>query len=127
MCKLVTMDVNGKKIKVADIKKEYIQNIINCIPLCNKIEKVVLFGSALETRCNESSDIDIAVFGKLPKCKMYASKDYLAFIDSIFAYDSKKKFFQDYDILYFNSDKLPNSQILSNIAEGEVLFEGGLS
>ena len=59
MCQLVSLDVNGKTINVASLKIEYIKNIIDNISRCNLIDKVVLFGSSLEERCTENSDIDI--------------------------------------------------------------------
>ena len=74
MCDLTEIVVGNKYIRVAEIKKEYIENIINSIPLCSAIDKVILFGSALESRCTDSSDVDIAIFGKYPKTKMYKMK-----------------------------------------------------
>ena len=44
MCELVEMRAGGRYIKVAGIKKEYIQNIIESIHICSAIDKVVLFG-----------------------------------------------------------------------------------
>lgn len=41
MCKLVELKIGNKSIKVADIKKYYIQNIVNCIKLCDAIDKVI--------------------------------------------------------------------------------------
>ena len=67
MCQLVSLDVNGKTINVASLKIKYIKNIIDNISRCNLIDKVVLFGSSLEERCTENSDIDIAIFGKKTK------------------------------------------------------------
>ena len=48
MCKLVAIE-NSKheKINVADIKKDYILNIIKSCSLCEKIQKVILFGSSI--------------------------------------------------------------------------------
>ena len=74
MCELVEMKIGKKRIRVADIKKDYIQNIIDSVILCKEIDKVVLFGSALEERCTDASDLDIAVFGKYPKNQMYRLK-----------------------------------------------------
>ena len=63
MCKVVVMNVDNRKIRVADIKKKYMNNIIDAAKKCDLIDKVILFGSSIEDRCKESSDIDIAVFG----------------------------------------------------------------
>ena len=40
MCELVEMRAGGRYIKVAGIKKEYIQNIIESIHICSAIDKV---------------------------------------------------------------------------------------
>lgn len=61
MSKLVKLFEN-KNILVADIKKNHILNIIEQAKKCNRITKIILFGSSLEERCTEISDIDIAVF-----------------------------------------------------------------
>ena len=62
MCKLISIG-NGKAI--ADIKHKYIKNITRQAHECKNISRIVLFGSSLEERCTEKSDIDIAVFGKI--------------------------------------------------------------
>jgi hypothetical protein len=52
MCKLVDCHTNyGEICKVADIKANYISNIVNTAHICSDIERIVLFGSALEERC----------------------------------------------------------------------------
>ena len=74
MCKLVAIE-NSKheKINVADIKKDYILNIIKSCSLCEKIQKVILFGSSIGAHCREESDIDVAVFGSDTKGKIFKS------------------------------------------------------
>jgi predicted nucleotidyltransferase len=63
MCKLVDCHTNyGEICKVADIKANYISNIVNTAHICANIERIVLFGSALEERCKDISDIDILYF-----------------------------------------------------------------
>lgn len=119
MCKLVNMKANGRNIQVANIKKEYIENIIKSISLCGEIDKIILFGSALEERCTDESDVDIAIFGKQPKNKMYRMKSYNRFVDSIVSYGA----LQDYDLLYFDSNQNNKDAILDDIYRGEVLYE----
>ena len=63
MCRVLEMDIGNRSIQVADIKKKYISNIIDAASKCDLIDKVVLFGSSLEERCKDSSDIDLAIFG----------------------------------------------------------------
>ncbi len=119
MCQLVSLDVNGKTINVASLKIEYIKNIIDNISRCNLIDKVVLFGSSLEERCTENSDIDIAIFGKKTKNQMFKTKSYIDYVKSITSFGE----IQDYDILYFDSSKENNSSIMKDIEQGAILFE----
>lgn len=120
MCKVVTMNVDNRKIRVADIKKKYVNNIIDAAKKCDIIERVILFGSSIEDRCKENSDIDIAVFGKQIRSKALASKKYERFARQLFAFNN---FEQDYDILYFKSGTKSKSVIMDDIQRGEVLYE----
>lgn len=119
MCDLVELSIGDRQIRIADIKKAYIENIVRCVPLCNAIDKVVLFGSALETRCTEGSDLDIAIFGKYPKSKMYKLKSYHNFVEAVVSFGG----LQDYDMLYYSTKQQDDSGILQNIQEGEVIYE----
>ena len=120
MCKVVTMDVDNRKFRVAEIKKKYMTNIIDAAKKCDFIERVVLFGSSIEDRCKESSDIDIAVFGNQIRSKALTSKKYERFARQIFAFNN---FDQDYDILYFKSGSNIKNLIMNDINKGEVLYE----
>lgn len=120
MCSLVEVKLdNGKSIRVADIKQQYVNHIANCASLCNYIHKVVLFGSAIRTDCTEDSDIDIAVFGKSGDKRVLTSDSYRKFIDSLFDIDIS----QNYDILYFNLLRNNKSRILDDINKGVVLYD----
>ena len=119
MCKMVGLDINGRTVNVASIKSDYVKNIVDSISLCNLIDKVVLFGSALEDRCTEESDIDIAIFGKESKSKMFKNKSYRDYINSVVSYGE----IQDYDILYFDTNKKNDYSIMQDINNGEILFE----
>lgn len=119
MCKLEKMNINGRSIRIATIKKACIENIIKSISKCHAIDKVVLFGSSLEERCRDTSDVDIAIFGKHSKSEMLKLKSYNDFVDSIISFGEV----QDYDILYFDSRKEYDRAIMADIMAGEVLFE----
>ncbi len=54
MCKVVVMNVDNCKIRVADIKQKYMNNIIDAAKKCDLIDKVILFGSSIENRCTEN-------------------------------------------------------------------------
>ena len=69
MCQVTEMSIGGRTIRVADIKQKYIENIASAARECSYIDRVVLFGSSLENRCREESDIDLAVLRKMPDIK----------------------------------------------------------
>lgn len=54
MCALVEL-ADGKY--VAEIKHKYIVNIVKQAAKYKNIKRIMLFGSALEERCQDSSDI----------------------------------------------------------------------
>lgn len=102
MCKLVDIRTNyGDIIQVADIKKDSIQNIITAAQNCKNINEIILFGSSLQERCKDSSDIDIAVISNVSRAKLFNSKSYQNFTRQVYLY----RMGQDYDILQFNSLK----------------------
>ena len=111
--------MNGRTVRVADIKKEYIKNIIKSAEQCQEISRIMLFGSSIEDRCKKDSDVDIAIFGDIPKSAMYKKKSYNKFLDSIYGYDLS----QDYDVLYFTNKNKKNIAILSDVEKGVLLYE----
>lgn len=119
MCNIISVRIGNKKVKVADIKKDYIMNIAEKAKACESIDRIMLFGSALNEQCTQKSDIDIAVFGKVPEGRMLKSKDFKQFVGDVFRYDYN----QNYDILYFDSNRLRNLSILNDINKGELLYE----
>jgi len=119
MCKVVNVKIGNRWVKAADIKSKYLGNIADSARECSIIDKIVLFGSSIEDRCTEESDIDIAVFGNQPKGKALTSKQFIRFADKLAEFDD---FLQNYDILYFKTGKKDNSAILAEINKGEVLY-----
>lgn len=119
MCKLTNIKIADRQIRVADIKKKYIPNIISSAAACDYIDKVVLFGSSISEDCTEESDIDIAVFGNQPKAKCLRSASYLRFVSNLSTFDNLS---QRYDILYFKSGKKDRSFIMNEINKGVVLY-----
>lgn len=100
MCRLVSIQTNtGKDIKVADIKAEIIKKILEIAPICSKIDHIYIFGSSVEERCTEKSDIDMAIVSNIVRSKLFNSKDYKEFTNRLYNIDLE----QDYDILQFNS------------------------
>ncbi len=120
MCKLKTVAIGNRTIKVADIKQKYIENIVDAADKCDIINKVVLFGSSIDTRCKDTSDIDIAVFGKMTPSRALESKKYERFARQLYSFDDHN---QAYDILYFKEGTKSDSLIMQNIDGGEILYE----
>ncbi len=120
MCELTTIDVGNRTINVADNKREYIRNIIEAASKCDYIDRVVLFGSSITTRCTDESDIDLAVFGNKTKSKCLTSAKYKAFTHQLYEFNN---YSQHYDILYFKSGKSNSSRIMGEIDNGEVIYE----
>lgn len=106
MCQLVSINTNyGEKVRVAEIKRDYIENIISSASQCKAISEIVLFGSALEERCREQSDIDIVIVSKYTVNILSKNKGFSRFVEQIYSLD----FSQEYDRLYFNSlDEIAN-------------------
>ena len=115
MCKLISF---GDGITVAEIKYRHIENIAKQAGACKNINRIMLFGSSIEERCTDRSDIDIAVFGDMTKAKYLNSKEFKQFQDSIFLFDLN----QDYDILYFCDGEKHDDNILDDINHGAEIY-----
>ena len=115
MCKLVPLE-NGSL--VADIKVKYIKNITDQAKQCKNIDYIMLFGSSLEERCTENSDIDIAVFGEKLESKYLVSGEFHRFHEQVYLYDLA----QDYDILYFTKNKSYKNAIMTDIQNGVEIY-----
>lgn len=102
MCKLVEIENNvGEKITVADIKMDTIKQIIEIAKICEQIDYIYLFGSSIEERCTEKSDIDLAIISNVTASKLYNRSSYRKFKDKLYSIDEN----QEYDRLQFNSLK----------------------
>ncbi|MBQ3794981.1 MAG: nucleotidyltransferase domain-containing protein [Butyrivibrio sp.] len=118
MCKVKELVIDDKKFYIADIKHKYMNNIVDAARKCNLVDKVILFGSCLEERCTDTSDIDIAVFGSKTKYKTYHSKSYENFLKQIYGFDLE----QDYDVLYFQTGEDNPQTIFQNILNGATIY-----
>lgn len=107
-------------VYVAEIKYDYIVNVIQQAKKCKNISRIILFGSSQEERCQESSDIDIAVFGKKTRNNYLQSAEFRKFSEEIFAFNNFDG--QDYDILYFKDDCKMDSELMQNIAAGTEIY-----
>lgn len=123
MCKVINTKIGKRSVRVADIKRKYLKNIVDAASECDYIDRIVLFGSSIETRCKEDSDIDLAIFGNVNKSKCLTSKKYERFLEKVYSFD---EFSQSYDILYFKTGKVNDSAIMDDINKGELLYEAEL-
>ena len=115
MCKMVQY-TDGKY--VADIKLRYIKNISEMAKKATNIHRIMLFGSSIEERCTEESDIDIAVFGEKTKGSYINSNEFKAFKRDLFSFDWD----QDYDVLYFKEDNNNRYDIMKDINKGVEIY-----
>ena len=122
MCDVIQMSIGSRKINIAEIKKDYIANIIDAARKCDLIDRVVLFGSSRESRCEKSSDIDLAVFGNKSSSRALSSKQYERFARQLYSFRDHE---QAYDIIYFKTGSKSDSLIMNDISAGEVLYERG--
>lgn len=127
MCRLVTLRTNFQtEVSIADIKKMYIENIVKNAESCDKIDAIILFGSSLEDRCKDESDIDIAVISKYTVNRLCGYKSFRDFTDAIYSKDIK----QNYDILYFKSlDEIAKREETAEICrellnKGKIIYKG---
>lgn len=120
MCTVKNMSIDNRSFRVADIKQKYMANIVDAAKKCDIIDRIILFGSSIEERCKESSDIDIAVFGTLPPSRALSSKKYERFARQLYAFDNHA---QAYDILYFKTGSTRKGNIMHDINRGEMLYE----
>lgn len=117
MCKLRNLT---EHIRVAEIKYDYIVNIIKQAQKCKNISKIILFGSSMEERCSKNSDIDIAVFGDKKPYVYLKSAEFRNFNDNIFAFNDFDG--QNYDILYFIDNANDDSELMKNIRQGAEIY-----
>ena len=103
---------------MAEIKLEHIRNVSAQAERCKNISRIMLFGSSIEERCTDHSDIDIAVFGQMPKAKYLGSSEFKKFQDQLFLYDLN----QDYDILYFREGQDYTDPIMEDIKRGAEIY-----
>lgn len=97
MCKLVGIDTNfDTRIMVADIKTEYIANILEKADICKDICSIYLFGSVLNEECKADSDIDILVVSDITRSKLYRTKNFKRFLMEL---HEKDDYFQQYDVI----------------------------
>lgn len=97
MCQMIHVKTNfNTEIEVADIKKEIIENILEAVNACTKICQIILFGSVIESRCTEDSDVDILVVSEISRSKLYRDKGFQEFLKKL---HDKDNYEQMYDVI----------------------------
>lgn len=100
MCRMVSVKTNfDTEIQVADIKKDVIENIIKAASVCTRICQIILFGSVIEDRCQEDSDVDMLVVSDTTRSQLYKDKGYQEFLKRLHAKDGYE---QMYDVICVN-------------------------
>ncbi len=126
MCKLIKVNTNcDSSVLVADYKADIIRFIIDSAKKCPDIDAIMLFGSVLEERCKEKSDIDIVIISKKTVNALSNKKSFNEFIKDLYLLD----FSQEYDFLYFKSideihqkkDKAPICKELTE--KGQIIYK----
>lgn len=103
MCELSKVKTNfNTEVRIADIKKIYVENIIESASICPAILEIVLFGSVLEERCTKDSDIDMLIISNKQKSQLFRDRRYKKFKNKIF---TDGNFEQDYDFIYMNHNE----------------------
>lgn len=88
MCKLIPMTFpTGVTANVADIKVEKLKKYLEIFPQLKSFDKVYLFGSTLEQKCREESDIDFLVFYNDKKQYRYDKIEILPELLDTYIYD----------------------------------------
>ena len=126
MCKLIKVKTNyDSSVMVADYKADTIRFIIDIAKYCSDIDAIMLFGSALEERCKERSDIDIVIFSKKTVNALSSKKSFDEFKRQLYFRDLS----QEYDFLYFKSideiyQKIDKAPIFKELAEkGKIIYK----
>lgn len=129
MSNLVSIDTNyNTQVLVAELKKKNIENIISAASKCEHIQEIILFGSALEERCTDESDIDIVIVSNVSRSRLYRLKAYAEFLTSLHKDDD---YLQQYDVicvkgkdqLLKNKDKI---QLYGNVIKyGQTIYKRG--
>ena len=126
MCKLIKVNTNyDSSVMVADYKADIIRFIIDSAKNCPDIDAIMLFGSVLEERCKEKSDIDIVIISKKTVNALSNKKSFNEFIKELYLLD----FSQEYDFLYFKSIdeihlKVDKAPICKEITEkGQIIYK----
>lgn len=114
MCQMVNVKTNfDTEIEVADIKKEIVENIVQAAGECARIGEIILFGSVIESRCTEDSDIDMLVVSDTARSKLYRDKGYQEFLKKL---HDKDDYEQLYDVIcVHNMDVINRGQKMTGL------------
>ncbi len=126
MCRMTSVKTNFEtEIEVADIKKGVVENIVEAAAACAKISRIILFGSVIETRCTEDSDVDMVIVSDISRSRLYQDKGFQLFMQKLHDRDDYE---QMYDVICVHGmdevyRKKNDMSLFRDVAEkGRVLY-----
>ena len=129
MCRMVNIKTNfDTEIEVADIKKDVVENIIKAADACIPICQIILFGSVLDSRCREDSDVDLLIVSDTVRSKLYRDKRYQEFLKRL---HDKDDYEQMYDVICVHGldevyQNRKNTELFRDVIEGgKTLYRRG--
>lgn len=118
MGRLVPLEtIMGDTVFVADIKLNFIKELVRSASRVPSIEKIILFGSCIREDCRESSDIDFAVYVQ-DKDAWLISDDVKCFTHPLYAYDID----QEFDMVVRGTGEDCSSSLQKSISRGILLY-----
>ncbi len=121
MCRLAELHTNfDSTVMVAENKLDILRFIIDTASQCSKIDAIILFGSSLDERCKDDSDIDIVIISNATLSVLSKQKSFTKFKNDLYL----KNMSQEYDFLYFKSiDEITSKQNTSALCN-ELIRKG---
>lgn len=111
----IVENTNYEYQRIHPLKQKQVNNIYNIISKNKKIEKIIIFGSSVSIRCNQKSDMDLAILLKDEYFNKDSKNEISEIIQDATNYDS--------DIVWLNTID-QTSQLYKNIKNmGVVIYE----
>lgn len=90
------MLVKSKSKEETLVKGKYMCQMVQVKTNCTRIRQIILFGSVIESRCTEDSDVDMLVVSDISRSRLYKDKGYREFLKKL---HDKDDYEQMYDVI----------------------------